>query len=520
MSIKIPSHLFRNKHGTFYFRWVLPKDLRAFANQNEVRFSLYTESRQKALALALPIIRNIPQHLAELRKMSENGQDKIGEGNLSAMVRLMRENISLKEELSEAKEKLLDFESIILKSTPKEKAISLIMQAYDKGKIKATDDLVKDLVFPWPAEKTAKFSELQTAFMKHLRNRPTGAAKKPPNEKTIHEYTQSIGVFIEVLGDIKIGSITRDVVSNYFQILKQLPANRSRVKEYRGKSIEEIIALGGEPQSEVNVSKKIERISAMFKWALEEKRVWGIDANPFTGYGQSKNNINARRPFSNTELIQLLTHPSYEKMNFRSSYAFWLIPLALFTGARLGELCQLDIKDFIEVEGIACIDINDDAAVEEVTEGNKTKKVKNNNAKRLVPIHSELIRIGLLRYVEQLKTKGEKHFFPELNRNRRDGPGHAASNWFQRYRKQVGLIEKQATVFHSFRHYFITKVLDNNVAPHMLAPIVGHEAELVTGQVYWNKRDATARKPTVDLFVLKNEISNLIPNIENVRISG
>ena len=46
MSIKIASHLFRNRHGTFYFRLVVPKDLQDYLNQREIRFSLQTEKRQ------------------------------------------------------------------------------------------------------------------------------------------------------------------------------------------------------------------------------------------------------------------------------------------------------------------------------------------------------------------------------------------------------------------------------------------------------------------------------------------
>jgi integrase len=182
----------------------------------------------------------------------------------------------------------------------------------------------------------------------------------------------------------------------------------------------------------------------------------------------------------------------------------------------LGELAQLDLKDFVEVDGISCIDINDVDAVEIVEEGGRKKRVKTKNAKRLVPIHPELIRIGILRHVEKLRQQKVAHLFPELSRTRRDGPAQAASNWFGRFRKSVGLNTKQETVFHSFRHLFITNILDAKVPPHMLAPIVGHEAQLITGQVYWHKKNAAERKPTVDAFSLPEEIRQLFPSVEDV----
>ena len=240
----------------------------------------------------------------------------------------------------------------------------------------------------------------------------------------------------------------------------------------------------------------------------------------------SENNETKRRPFTAEELRALLSHPEFIKRKFSNSYAFWLIPLATYTGARLGELCQLDLKDFVEVESIPCIDINDIAtegaeAEEEVAapEGGG-KKLKTRNAKRLIPIHPELIRIGILRHVERLRQQGEQRLFPELSRTNRDGPGAAASKWFARFRDKAGVSTKQETVFHSFRHLFISTILDGGtISPHMLAPIVGHEAELITGKVYWNKKDATKRLPAVEAFTLPDDITAMFPTVEEVTFS-
>ena len=55
------------------------------------------------------------------------------------------------------------------------------------------------------------------------------------------------------------------------------------------------------------------------------------------------------------------------------------------------------------------------------------------------------------------------------------------------------------------------------MTPYLVAPIVGHEAELITGKVYWNLKDAAKRKPTVDAFTLPQEVLDLFPSIEDVR---
>ena len=162
----------------------------------------------------------------------------------------------------------------------------------------------------------------------------------------------------------------------------------------------------------------------MFGWVVKDnkrKRKWGIDGNPFIGFGQSGSTESTRRAFTDDELRALLNHPHFKQRSFTANYMYWLIPLALYTGARLGELTLLDLKDFVIEEGIPCIDINDIDAAESVQQGGVKKRVKTQNAKRLVPIHSELIRLGILRYVEQLRAKDEVHLFPEMSRQRKRG---------------------------------------------------------------------------------------------------
>ncbi len=52
---------------------------------------------------------------------------------------------------------------------------------------------------------------------------------------------------------------------------------------------------------------------------------------------------------------------------------------------------------------------------------------------------------------------------------------------------------------------------------HAIAKIVGHEAELITGKVYWNASDARKRSGTVEKFKLPGSIIRLIPKFEEVR---
>lgn len=65
-------------------------------------------------------------------------------------------------------------------------------------------------------------------------------------------------------------------------------------------------------------------------------------------------------------------------------YKFWIAMVAMHTGVRGGELCQLQPSDVRSVDGVRCFDINDD--------GGKSLKTESSN--RLATVHSMLLSRG------------------------------------------------------------------------------------------------------------------------------
>jgi len=74
MPIRIASRLFRNRHGTFYFRLLIPNDLRACLGRRELRLSLGTEQRHQALLVSMALVADLPRLIADLREMADNSQ--------------------------------------------------------------------------------------------------------------------------------------------------------------------------------------------------------------------------------------------------------------------------------------------------------------------------------------------------------------------------------------------------------------------------------------------------------------
>ena len=84
---------------------------------------------------------------------------------------------------------------------------------------------------------------------------------------------------------------------------------------------------------------------------------------------------------------------------------FWMPLVGYFTGARTNEIAQLDTADIKVIDGHPCFDFcADDPKVPEA------KRIKRDEA-RQVPIHPRLIELGFLEYVDSQRRANQKKLF-------------------------------------------------------------------------------------------------------------
>lgn len=190
------------------------------------------------------------------------------------------------------------------------------------------------------------------------------------------------------------------------------------------------------------VNKDLSLLKAMWQVCAEDE-VFGITSNPFDTV-KVRDDGEKRRPrdaYSVEQLNAIFASPIYtageRPKGGKGEAAYWVPLLALFTGARLGELAQLSVDDVRSADGVTYL---------RLTNEGEGKRLKNVGSRRRVPVHPELLRLGFLDYVELMRSQQAQRLFPNVLSD-------PYSKWYGRYLDAIGM-EHRSLVFHSFRHTF------------------------------------------------------------------
>lgn len=256
MPIRVSTHLCRNRHGTFYFRLAVPRHLRPTVGRAEVRLSLGTEVRQVAIIHALGMTAELPLMFAELQRMADE-QEQAPLDYFQKWREETFKNSGLRAKVATLEREIDALNDQMAGMVPRAKAKHVAKLMHEKGQLQGRQELEAKLVFPWPPEKTRLILELGNAYLASFDYRLAQGAKKPPSAKAREKYGKDIELFVNLMGDVNIGAIDREVAGEYVKLLKQLPANMNKVAKYRGKTIAQILVMRPEPQSDTTISGKV-----------------------------------------------------------------------------------------------------------------------------------------------------------------------------------------------------------------------------------------------------------------------
>jgi integrase len=127
----------------------------------------------------------------------------------------------------------------------------------------------------------------------------------------------------------------------------------------------------------------------------------------------------------------------------------WCQWVAWATGSRVSEIAEASTKDICQIGGMWCIKILLDDREE-------AAELKNEEAHRIVALHSALICEGFLDFVAEVcREYGEGPLFPMLQPNRDGRRGNPASRQISRWmRNKLKIKDKRIAPNHSWRHTF------------------------------------------------------------------
>ena len=289
----------------------------------------------------------------------------------------------------------------------------------------------------------------------------TYAAENPRSiaADTLAQARRDVGHFAWLFGtSFPVSRIDRPHVREWKQVLLQWPVKATETAAFRGMNPRQVIeankALGKPTINPRTVNRYIAGMSAFCQWLVVEGH---LDANPVTGLALRPEKTRTTRPLTVDQMQTLFVSPLFTGCLDAGTLAglatagdarvrdhrYWLPLMMPFSGARPAELAQLDLADVREEHGIWIMHVHGDGA---------DKSVKTEGSARVVPVHSELIRLGLLNHHAAMKAKGETRLFPEAARNSRGQMIADFSRVFSRYLERIGIREGRGLSLYSFRH--------------------------------------------------------------------
>ena len=318
------------------------------------------------------------------------------------------------------------------------------------------------------AKSTEVGIKLKDALDKHL----IEEARVLKSTNTLGEKKVLFAEFSEYFSDLYLNDITKLKISDNWRSAEFKRPNKKHE---------------GETLSIARLEKRRGYLSKFFDWAISRGSYF--HPNPMGQRMGTKKEIRAKQQsyaeFTAEDLDQLF-HANYAQYMKQPDW-YWVPLMALFSGARLGEIASLKLAHLQIVEGVHVFDI---------------MSGKTQTSLRRVPIHSQLLKLGLWDYVEKLKAMGFDRLFP--NRPELHPEKMAALQW-AKWIEKCGIEDKRKT-FHSFRSTVITQLHNAGAPAAGIQRVVGHAVEGMNGihAKYVREIQLALMRDTIEAIVYKD----------------
>jgi len=331
-----------------------------------------------------------------------------------------------------------------------------------------------------PESATPLFSEVYAEFLEYK------VSKEKLSTKMQQDYQRRYAIWCEVMDDKPIGEYKPKDIGRFIDTCFELP--KMHISPYNKMTWAERLNCDV-PEQDLQAPKSVQQyyklLQGVFAYAKKDT-IGYIENSPCTIKRDFSANV--RGIFSDDELRQFIASAKAERTKWKK----WITYLAIYTGARRGELAQLrksDLKQDKETGRYYLL----------ITDEHESQQLKTDNAKRKIPVHRALVEEGFIEHVQSCKER----IFDELE------SATPISGWFPRLRESLGISYQNelghTRSLHSFRHTFITKLMNvDGMNINLLQQVVGHEiSKFGITSNYTHKLDSLKNLlPVVDSFTL------------------
>jgi len=308
--------------------------------------------------------------------------------------------------------------------------------------------------------------------------------------KTVSTYERYLSIFERMTSNPPLASLTR----------AECAAFRDRLQAW---AVEE-------KKTARTANEVLGSLSTMAEVARLLPEPWITGANPFERLTveEGGKESEGREPWAAEELARIFSTPLFTRYELPSESAaggpasYWVPVLAAFTGARPSEICQLwwdDLSERVDEQGEAVLVI-------EFRENRARRQRLKGGAKgpswRAIPVHSELVRLGLRDYWEDIKKQNggaPGPLFPRIPRDDQNGAAGQFGPWFNGFKERLGFASS-TKVLYSFRHTVISELALSEAEGVLARAITGHAETDVHGKTYAAtvRRQALRLRPTME----------------------
>jgi integrase len=302
-----------------------------------------------------------------------------------------------------------------------------------------------------PTKSSIRLSEALTRYVQSIFM--SGRSDYVSRRHTV-DYSRAVNRFITDMGDKPIASIQPSDIHAFAANLIQ-PAEE-KVKPLATSSTRLLLA----------------RLSSVMAFTVDSGL---LETNPVTasrihkrlGSGKPKRRLDDNRGYTWGELVTLFSHTEFQQLRNAEgrpgNAVYWIPLIAAYTGGRREELAQLYVEDIHQHEsGSWFIRIIDDQP---------DKSVKTDSSRREIPVHPDLIALGLLTLVQD-RTPGTR-IFPQLVKVSDGFAGIVSKSW-RPITQRCGVYQPGRNPLHAFRHSFKTLAREHGIPKEVSDWITGH----------------------------------------------